>query len=131
MRLHSLLAIVALAGLMAVALSARQDVTATLTPQEGIRLMRAVNTTEVQIKSGTGAYGALADVIAHRTFSPGSAGAPALQGTDVALVQSYRLVLVRSANGEHYQAAMTPASGGGTAWFTDERGMIFLGQSLR
>ena len=72
MRLHSLLAIIALAGLMVVALSARQDVTATLTPQEGIRLMRAVNTTEVQIKSGSGAYGALADVIAHRTFSPGS-----------------------------------------------------------
>ena len=48
----------------------------------------------------------LTDVIAHRTF-------------------------VRAADGQGYQAALTPLSGTGTAWFTDERGLIFVGQPLQ
>jgi len=95
------------AALLAVTLdAARQDASATLTPQEGVRLMRTVNTSENAIKSGSGAYATLTDVIAHRTF-------------------------VRAADGQGYQAALTPLSGTGTAWFTDERGLIFVGQPLQ
>jgi hypothetical protein len=120
------------AGLLAVTLNAaRQDASATLTPQEGIRLMRTVNTSENVIKSGSGAYASLGDVMAHRSFSPGTAGPLTRAGADEASVKSYRLVLARAADGQGYQAALTPLSGGGTAWFTDERGVIFVGQALQ
>ena len=87
--------------------------------------MRTVNTTEAQIKMTTGAYGGLRDVISERSFSPGTAGTPAAQGADGATVKGYRLAVVRSDDGQHYQASVTPMSGGGAAWFTDERGLIF------
>ena len=132
MRTRYISLIILAAGLLAVTLSAaRQDASATLTPQEGLRLMRTVNTSENVIKSGSGAYAPLADVIGHRSFSPGTAGPLTRAGADEASVKSYRLVLVRAANGQAYQASLTPLSGGGTAWFTDERGTIFVGQPLQ
>lgn len=127
------LALVALAmGILATAgiAAARQAASTELTPQEALRLVRAVNTAEARLAasaSGDG-YVSLRDAITNPAF--GAAAELQLEGADAARIKNYRLSLTRSEGNRGYQLSLMPASGCGAAWFSTNAGLIFTGRCL-
>jgi hypothetical protein len=105
--------------------SARQ---ADLTPADGIRIVRSVNTTQAQLSRRGGGYASLRDVVTDGSFS--AAADVQLSGADSATIRSHRLSLTRTADARGYQLSLTPISGCGAAWFSSESGLIFTGRCL-
>lgn len=119
------------AAIGAGAIAAQQSASSELSRQEGIRVMRAINTMEAQIRAtGTG-YGSLQEVITHAGFSAGPAGDPTREDSDSALIRNHRMTLLRSQDGTRYQVSIVPTSTAGLAFFSGQNGTIFVGEVLR
>jgi len=98
-----------------------------LPPQDGLGVMRGLNTAESGLSSATGVYAALSAVLP-KLGAIGSEAIPLDEQT--ATLRDYRLSLVRSQDAKHYNASLLPSHGCQTAWFTDERGVIYKGLPL-
>jgi hypothetical protein len=92
--------------------------------------MRAINTAQAQMRPGRTNYGSLQEVVSHRSFSP-TVGAPTLEDDDTARIRNHRIMVLRSQDGRRYQASIVPLAGSGAAIFSDQNGLIFVGEVLR
>lgn len=121
--------------------------TGELSPREGIDLVRAINTAEVEffLKSYH-KYMPLEEVLRHRIFQRGgmaiSGGGmtmtltsplaiPVIKDATSGTVKNYKVSVVASADGQHYQVAVAPANPGCELLvFSDESGVIDTGRAI-
>ena len=106
--------------------AARQD---TLTANEGLALVRQVNQIMGRLYVRNNAQMMLKDVVADDTFTRA-------QGFELTNDQSgtykrYRLTITHIAGDkESFQLSLVPANGCGQSWFSNETGLIFVGNCV-
>jgi hypothetical protein len=95
-------------------------------------MLRTLNTLEYNYRDQYGRFGEREQLLAYFRQSGATEGADRLEH-----LQSFQLSVTTSSDGAHYQISLTPlldetnkGSWCGKAWFTDERGLIFLGAGL-
>lgn len=104
---------------------AAQTPPAALTEQEGLRMMRQVLSAEMNAPMGKkNGFGTLADVLSVTKLDAQTID------TASALIKGYTLRVSRADDRQHVQVTLTPVTGCGTAWFGDERNLIYTGKAL-
>ena len=93
-----------------------------------ITLMRAINTAEHAVKSRTGKFVHLAELLEHPAMGRVKADI-ALNG-GVATHQGATIRLAVSTDAAQYQVSIVPSETCGLAAFSDERGLIYTGKVL-
>lgn len=95
-------------------------------------MLRTLNTLEYDYQGRYGRFGDREQLLAYFRQSGATYGADKLEH-----LQSFQLSVITSSDGAHYQISLTPSlddsNKGGwcdKAGFTDERGLIFLGEGL-
>jgi hypothetical protein len=111
--------------------AAQQEAAQAVSRQDGVRQMRAINSVEADIRGTSARFGSLADVVTSSGFSAGPVGDPVREDNDSALVRNHRITMLRSQDGSRYQVSIVPTSGSGLAFFSDQNGVIFVGEALR
>ena len=106
--------------------AARQE---TLTRQEAIGLVRAVNTMQAQLHRRNNAYLSLRDVITDPAFA--LANGLQLAGADAVTTKGYVLTLARVEGSLGYQLSLVPSTGCGPSWFSSHAGLIYAGDCLQ
>lgn len=105
--------------------SAFQTQSATLKESQGVALMRMAMTVQANRPFGPSRYGSLDDVLNTLTVPDAKIAEP-----DSAEISGYLLRVSATADRTHYQIALTPSNGCGTAWFGDEHNIIYAGKAL-
>ena len=133
MRTKSVLTVIALLSLsgitIAFARSIPQDSPNQLTPKEALALVRTLNSAEQTIKINESNYCAL-DVLLKRADWFPRQSEIVLSDNSSGTLKGYRLSVVVSADGKHYQLSLRPPSGCGVAYFTSDSGVIYEGKGL-
>jgi len=95
-------------------------------------ILRTLNTLEYNYQERYGRFGDREQLLAYFRQSGATEGADSLEH-----LQSFQLSITTSLDGAHYQISLTPLLDNSNkgAWcdkaiFTDERGLIFLGEGL-
>jgi hypothetical protein len=102
----------------------------TLTPNEGVALVRQVNQILGRLYVRNNAQMMLKDVVADDTFT--RAQGFELTNDQSGLYKRYRLTITHIAGDkESYQLSLVPANGCGPSWFSNETGLIFAGNCLQ
>jgi len=96
-----------------------------LSEQEGLRTMRVLLSAQLSRPAGE-TYVPLVDAL---RYVP---GVPRPAQTDAGTVafKGYLLRMTLSADRRHFQASLTPESGCGKSWFSNEQGLIYVGRVL-
>jgi len=102
-----------------------------LSSRQALNLVRTIASVEATIKMKRSSYGSIQDAIAFGQ-SYGDFKDVAISSTDSssATVKDYRISLVASADGQHFQVSLRPISGCGLGFFTNESGVIYQGNAL-
>lgn len=119
-----------------VAVAAARNVPQPMPPpmDPAVRLLRAINTAEADLRRSSGRYAGLRDVMTHAMVSS-FGGQVALNGDEATFapgepVPARRLSLVVSTDSAHYSLGVVPTEACGPAWFTSERGLIYQARAL-
>ena len=96
-----------------------------LSEQEGLRTMRMLLSAQLSRPAGE-TYVPLADALRYVESVP----RPAQSDSDAVGFKGYRLRMTLSADGRHFQTSLTPESGCGKSWFSNEQGVIYVGRAL-
>jgi hypothetical protein len=102
------------------------------TVSKHLRILRTLNTLEYNYREHYGRFGDREQLLAYFRQSGATEGIARLEN-----LQSFQLSVSTSSDGAHYQISVTPLlddankeSWCDKAGFTDERGVIFLGEGL-
>ena len=117
------------AAIGTVAVPVVQDSQNQLSSRQALSLVRTINTVQAIIKRSRSNYGSLQDVVKPEFQLDKSLSIISSDGSS-AIVKDYRLSLVASADGQHYQISLHPISGCGVSFFTNESGVIYQGKAL-
>ena len=117
------------AAIGTVAVPVIQDSQNQLSSRQALSLVRTINTVQAIIKRSRSNYGSLQDVVKPEFQLDKSLSIISSDGSS-ATVKDYRLSLVESADGQHYQISLHPISGCGVSFFTNESGVIYQGKAL-
>ena len=104
-----------------------QDAPDRLAPRRALGLLRTFNTAQAMMKNGKGHYGSIKDLVAVGYLDPKQF---ADAEESAAKVKDYKLSLVVSADGQHYQVSLRPAAGCGYALFSSDAAVIYEGNGL-
>jgi hypothetical protein len=119
------------AALAVVAVPRLQESKDQLSSKQALNLVRTIASVEATIKIKRSSYGSIQDAIAFGQ-SYGDFKDIAISATDSssATMKDYRISLVASADGQHFQISMRPILGCGVSFFTNESGVIYQGNAL-
>ena len=119
------------AALAVIAVPRLQESKDQLSSRQALNLVRTMATVEATIKMKRSSYGSIQDAIALGQ-SYGDFKDVAISSTDSssATLKDYRISLVASADGQHFQISLRPISGCGVSFFTNESGPIYQGNAL-
>ena len=117
------------AAIGTVAVPVIQDSQNELSSKQALSLVRTINTVQAIIKRSRSNYGSLQDVVKPEFQLDKSLSIISSDGSS-ATVKDYRLSLVASVDGQHYQISLHPISGCGVSFFTNESGVIYQGKAL-
>ena len=107
--------------------TARQEV---MTPQEGVALVRQVNTIMGRLYVRNNAQMTLGDVVMDDTFT--RAQGFELANANTGTYKRYRLTITHiTGDKESYQLSLVPFTGCGPSWFSNETGLIFAGNCIQ
>ena len=133
MRIKSVLTVIALLSLSGITIafsgSIPQESPNQLAPKEALALVRTINSAEQTIKINESNYCALDVLLKKADWFPRQSEI-ALSDNSSGTLKGYKLSIVASADGKHYQLSLRPASGCGVAYFTSESGLIYEGKGL-
>ena len=118
------------AAIGTVAVPVIQDSQNQLSSRQALSLVRTINTVQAIIKRSRSNYGSLQDVVKQEGSQLDKSLSIISSDGSSATVKDYRLSLVASADGQHYQISMHPISGCGVSFFTNESGVIYQGKAL-
>ncbi len=124
--LHLIAILVFVSAFCIPALSKRQEAGSALSTRQALALIRTTNSTEHTIKLKTSSFASLEEVIKLSRLD----GDLVLNDSSSAKVKDYRLAIVASPDGQHYQVSLRPVSGCAPAFFSDEAGVIYQGNGL-
>jgi len=124
--LHLIAILLFVSALSIPVLSKRQEARSMLSTKQALALIRTTNSTEHTIKFKTSSFGSLEDVIKLSQLDRDLV----LNDSSSATVKDYRLAIVASPDGQHYQVSLHPISGCGASFFTNESGVIYQGNAL-
>ena len=110
-----------------VAQTGAQEPADQLSPRQALGLMRTFNTAQAQAKFKTGRYDSLEGLLKAGYLSPKQLAA---SDDSTAAVKNYKLALVVSADGLHYQVSLRPAQACGYSLFSSEAAVIYEGYGL-
>jgi hypothetical protein len=119
------------AALAVIAVPRLQESKDKLSSRQALNLVRTMATVEVTIKMKRSSYASIQDVIALGQSS-GDFRDVVISSNDSssATVKDYRVSVVVSADGQHFQISQHPVSGCGVSFFTNESGVIYQGNAL-
>jgi type II secretory pathway pseudopilin PulG len=116
------------AAIAVVAFPRFQNSQSRLSSKDALALVRSLNSRQATFKLSHSTYGSLQDVVMlghlDKSFSITSGDSSS------ATVNDYRVSIVVSSDGLHYQLSMHPDSGCGASFFTNESGVIYQGSAL-
>jgi hypothetical protein len=98
-----------------------------MSDQEAVTLMRVINTAEAELFFRTKSYVSLDRLLEHRSLKSHEAEFELSDETS-GTVRGYRLSVIASPDGKHYQAALIPTECQ-IAWFSDEVAIIYPGRA--
>lgn len=126
--MRKLLWLVVLSTVLVPVHAAPQTPQATLLSQtQGLQLMRIALSAEVQIASRSqGRFGSFADIAGQNSELAAFTRVNAIDST----LGRYRLRLIVTDDGRHFQVTLTPESGCLISWFSDDRNIIYVGSPL-
>jgi hypothetical protein len=101
---------------------------AVLSEDDGLQTMRRLIAAQLDGRPEGERYSTLSIGLLRRL--PTVQSAPHID-PDTVSFKGYRLRMTLSADGRHFQTSLTPESGCGTSWFSDERGVIYVGRANR
>jgi len=116
------------AALAVVAVPRLQDSKDQLSSKQALALVRTLSSTEATFKGMGSGYGSLQDALKlgqlEKSFSI------VVIDSSSATVKDYRISVAATADGQHFQISLHPASGCGVSFFTNESGVIYQGIAL-
>lgn len=119
------------AALAVVAVPRLQESKDQLSSKQALNLVRTIASVEATIKIKRSSYGSIQDAIAFgQSYGDFKDVAISAADSSSATVKDYRISLVASADGQHFQISMRPISGCGVSFFTNEAGVIYQGSAL-
>lgn len=123
-----LLTMLGVACVLASAAVAATQPSADADRRAAITVMRAINTAENAVRSQTGKYVHLAELLEHRAM--GGVKSNITNKGGVVTHQGATIRLALSNDGMQYQVSVVPGDTCGWAAFSDERGLIYTGKVL-
>jgi hypothetical protein len=124
--LHLIAILVFVSALSIPVLSKRQEAGSMLSSKQALALIRTTNSTEHTIKFKNSSFGSLEEVMKLSRLDRDLV----VNDSSSATVKDYRLAIVASPDGQHYQVSLRPVSGCAPAFFSDEAGVIYQGSGL-
>lgn len=106
-----------------------QAMTNQLTANEAMNLVRIISTIEGEMKATEQSFVSLQKVLQHRVMQSRLQGISVVD-IDSATIKDYRLSVVPSADGQHFQLSLVPKSGCGYSLFTNETFVIYEAKAL-
>ncbi|MDT7602894.1 MAG: hypothetical protein QOF61_891 [Acidobacteriota bacterium] len=107
--------------------TASQQDAARLSQRQALGLVRTFNTAEAMLKLNGGKYGSLEDLLKVNYMRRSEF---AMSDDFAAGVKDYKLSVVVSADGQHYQVSLRPEAGCGYALFSSDAAVIYEGNGL-
>ena len=95
------------------------------TETNGLLLIRTAMTVQANKPYGKGSFGSISELVSSLRLRDVN-----IIDSEQAQVPGFTLRLSRSQDRKHYQIALTPLSGCGTAWFGSEANVIYTGKAL-
>jgi Tfp pilus assembly protein PilE len=106
-----------------------QAMTNQLTSSEAINLVRMISTIEGEKKATEQSFVSLQKLLQHRVMQSRLQEINVVD-VDSATIKGYRLSVVPSADGQHFQLSLVPKSGCGYSLFTNESFVIYEAKAL-
>jgi len=100
-----------------------------LSSTEALSLVRALSTTEAEKKETEQSFVSLQKLLQHRVMQRRLQEINVLDAHS-ATIRDYRLSVVPSADGQHFQLSLVPKSGCGYSLFTNESFVIYEAKAL-
>lgn len=100
-----------------------------LSSNEALSLVRALSTTEAEKKATEQSFVSLQKLLQHRVMQRRLPEINVLD-THSATIRDYKLSVVPSADGQHFQLSLVPKSGCGYSLFTNESFVIYEAKAL-
>jgi len=92
---------------------------------DGVRVMRMAMSVQANKPYGKNGYASISEVMTSIHLDTAT-----VMDADTIQVGAYTLRVSRSDDRKHFQMALTPVSGCGTAWFGSEANVIYTGKAL-
>lgn len=100
-----------------------------LSSSEALTLVRALSTTEAEKKQTEQSFVSLQNLVQHRALQRRAQEINVLDANS-ATIRDYKLSVVPSADGQHFQLSLAPKSGCGYSLFTNETFVIYEAKAL-